>query len=189
MIEGKHKQLCGREAVLLWGSAREVDGGIELESPKDAPDGIGSALLLVKWKPMQGAHITTETPERWGGGEEWRGPWLFVTGDPNFFYPAFYLRVYDGKIERGWSLGPTPEHQLIFDTTVAPVPAEPDCWYLHARCDQNGLHIGTFDEWWSSVTRAGINCATGTEMAWPPMWLGLYCEASRTRWVVEDLEQ
>ena len=197
MLEGKHKQLCGREAVLLWGSAEEVNGQIELTAPRDAPDGIGSALVLVKWKPGRGARVIAETLERYSGDEKWRAPWLYITADPKFFYPGFYMRPYNGKIERGWSLGPTPEDQLIFDTTEAALIGRDSPWAVELRCDHEAFHIGLFTifagmskhDWWSSVTRAGINCATGTEMAWPPIWLGFYCEASRTRWLVEDLNE
>ena len=60
-------------------------------------------------------------------------------------------------------------------------------WMLRLRSDREGLRIGTDLGFWSTVTRKGINAGTGTEMNWPPMWLGLYCEASRTRWAVEDI--
>jgi len=62
----------------VWGIVSSGPAGIILEAPRDAADGIGSALavsdadLLAKG-PVR---VSWEVQERWGGEEDWRGFWL-----------------------------------------------------------------------------------------------------------------
>ena len=152
------------------------DGFLSLSAPRDAPDGIGSALAvsdeaLLREGPVK---ITWELAERWGGAEDWRGFWLMFPPRAGWAdtlpYPMAYYRPTLTGFEIGEVVNGTPAGQHIWATWTSDVRrlreevlVSQDAAAVHAWRSQGGT----------------ISLPIG------PRLLGLYCEGSTVRVRVE----
>jgi len=161
----------------VWGIVSSGPAGIILEAPRDAKDGIGSALAvsdaeLLTEGPVR---ITWEVTERWGGTEEWRGFWLMfpTTAGIAWVYPFAYYRPTRVGFEIGEVMGGKPEDQHIRATWADPNRVvHCDKGSALVRLEDDAIHI------WA-LGRSTVSLPLG------PRLLGLYCEGSVVKVRVE----